>query len=986
MGLVNRLGDYYLLATLGKGASSTVYKAHDRRQGRTVVLKALRQARPQEVIISQRLRHPHIVPLERVETLDDGTTLLISPYYPGKTLDRLLLPLPYPQVLSYLKQAASALAYAHGQGVVHCDIKPANLLLTKGELKLLDFGLARTVDDDSAFEQLGTLEYLSPEAARGQRLTPASDLWSLGVVTYELLSGVSPFRGATLAATLRQIAEATPAPIRQLRPEVPAALEAVVAQLLAKSPAERYASAEALLEDLAQLEAGAPLKHTRPSAPLAARNAIATTDIHLPERPATLFGRDDELALINLYLHDASCRLLTLHGMGGIGKTHLALWAAHQQAAQGGFEAIYFVPLIEVAESSLLAAIAEALSADSAALPAVARAIGQCRILLVLDNFEHLSAHRQLLAELLARCPGLVLLVTSRERLALEEEWVLPLRGLSLPTQCPAPEAALGYGALALFADCASKQRGFSLEQELDGAYAICSQLAGHPLGIRLAAALMKTHSAHAIAELIAQDLGALQGGSGHHASLKAVFWQSYRLLPAELKRLLAQISIFEGGFTLEAASAIAGATPELLDALLDRALLEQSLTRYHQHPLVQRFSRELADDDAPLIARHRAYFVSELKRFGAMLKGRKQPEALSLLEQELPNCLRALAGTLWEAELAEPLRAFYTHKGRYSEGYERFAGASGSYAKACAAWFALLAGNLEAAKRLSRAAMQGAEPAARLLLLNTQAGIALRQGRLQRARILSRAALALAEQLDNPIMQAACVSNLAIIAEALGDDASALAYYRQGLALAEASGNVAQQVTSLNNLADFYLLRRQLGTAKDLLERALVLSEQHGLSRMRPLLQSNFGLCLMAEGDYQNAEAAFREAYRGAAERGDALEAVAAQSYLAQAQAAQGDAAGGLATLRAALDAAVTLDDPGGMLGTIVRFAELLARLAHPLARPLAALAREHPATEAGDRALASALAAGAETTLSLAEAIDELRSLAIAPSPNVT
>lgn len=970
---MNQLGDYYLLATLGKGASSTVYKAHDRRQGRTVVLKALRQARPQEVIISQRLHHPHIVPIERVETLDDGTTLLISPYYPGKTLDRLLLPLPYPEVLSYLKQAASALAYAHGQGVVHCDIKPANLLLAKGGLKLLDFGLARTVDDDDAFEQLGTLEYMSPEAARGQKLTPASDLWSLGVVAYELISGISPFREATLAATLRQIAEATPPPLCQLRPGMPAEFEAMVAQLLAKAPAARYPSAEALLEDLAQLEAGGPLKHARPIAPLTARTTIATTDIHLPERPRTLFGREDELALLNLYLHDASCRLLTLHGMGGIGKTHLAIWAAHQQAAQGDFEAIYFVPLIGIAENGLLAAIAEAFRADGAALQAVARVIGQRRILLVLDNFEHLSAHRQLLAELLACCPKLVLLVTSRERLALDEEWVLPLRGLSLPAQCPAPEAALSYGALALFADCATKQRNFALEQELAGAYAICAQLAGHPLGIRLAAALMKTHSAQAIAERIAQDLGTLQGGSGHHASLKAVFWQSYRLLPAELKRLLAQISIFEGGFTREAALAITDATPELLEALLDRALLEQSLTRYHQHPLVQRLSRELADD-AELDARHRAYFLSELKRFGAMLKGRKQPEALSLLERELPNCLRALAGTSWEAEVIEPLRAFYTHKGRYGEGYDCFLQASGSYAKACAAWFALLAGNLEVARRLSRAAMKGAELATRLLLLNTQAGVALRQGRLQRARTLSRAALALAEQLDNPIMQAACISNLAIIAEALGDDASAQAYYQQGLVLAEASGNVAQQVTSLNNLADFYLLRRQLGTAKGLLERALVLSEQHGLNRMRPLLQSNFGLCLMAEGDYQNAEAAFREAYCGAAERGDALEATAAQIYLGQAQAAQGDTAEGLATLTEALKTTLSLDDLAGTLSAIVRFAEILAREQHPRARALAALVSQHPLTEAGDQQLANSLACGTNTTLTVEAAVQEL------------
>jgi eukaryotic-like serine/threonine-protein kinase len=185
------------------------------KKGRTVALKVIRatqtrKAKEQferEIGVSQHLRHPNIAGLENVETLGDGRLLIVMPFLEGKTVDKLLVPVSFHEALNIITQTAAGLAHAHAKGVIHCDIKPANLMLTKGQIKILDFGLARLETEDESGEKVGTLEYMAPEAARGQKLNPSSDLWSLGVVFYELLTGHSPFQGTSTVATLRNIAE-----------------------------------------------------------------------------------------------------------------------------------------------------------------------------------------------------------------------------------------------------------------------------------------------------------------------------------------------------------------------------------------------------------------------------------------------------------------------------------------------------------------------------------------------------------------------------------------------------------------------------------------------------------------------------------------------------------------------------------------------------------------------------------------------------------
>jgi serine/threonine protein kinase/tetratricopeptide (TPR) repeat protein len=993
---VQQLSHYLLIEKLGGGSAGVVYKAQDRRQGRTVALKVIRKgsqygkAKEQferELLASQQLEHPHIAGIETVETLGDGQLLVVMPFLAGKTVDKLLVPISFKEALNIIEQTAKGLAHAHAQGILHCDIKPANLMLIKGQIKILDFGLSRLHDEEAEGERVGTLEYMSPEAARGQKLNTSSDLWSLGVVFYELLTGQSPFRATTAAAVLRNIAELEPQPISHVRSSLPEDINVVLQKLLSKKVRSRYSSAEELLFDLAVLREGKQLAKTHNTQKKVSSPKTKTSIIKLPEKPELLLGRDDELALLSLYLQDPECRLLTLQGMGGIGKTHLSLWATHEQVSfeQGSFDAVHFVELAPVSESGFVGALAKALDVEGdVTLDAVARTIGKRKQLLVLDNFEHLTSRVFMLEKLLESCPNLKLFITTRERLALDDEWVVPLQGLSFPTLLPAADEARKYAALAFFELRAKRHdKAFDIAKSLENVYAICSRLRGHPLGISLATAMLDKLSVHELAKKLEQNFELLQNGVGRHRSLKAIFDQSYELLTPKQQQLLASLGVFEGGFELEAARVITGATSQELDTLLDRSLLELSIEgRYTQHPVLHSFCKEkLGERDDEITRRYEHYFLEQLKTFRVMLRGTEQSKAFERLEKDFANLRYVIESQTEElsADVAEPFRAFYTHKGRYTEGWELFSKAKGEYAQVCAAWFALMLGNLEEAIQLGTETLKNNDAEIRLLALNTRAGLLTKQNRTQESKTISLEALALAQSLNNISMAAIFTNNLAVLEERLGNFSEATRYYNLGLSLSEKVKNNAQSLTILNNLADLYLSKKDVNQAKLLLEKALLLSEKSKLYRMKPLLQANFGLCLYAQADYIHAEAAYRDAYQALFERGDEAMAASVKSYIGQTIAAKGDRDNAKNVLWEALHDSKTLGYVTGMLSAVVRFAEILAHENNPYAKQLAALVYHHPHTDPDDRNLAEKLAEGATTTLTLEEAVEQLLQMKV-------
>jgi hypothetical protein len=256
---------YEVLGTLGCGATSRVDKARDTVLGRTVALKTLvhsfgapteqKQFLREAQIVSQ-LSHPAIVNLYDVGVEDGNVAYLVMEYVAGKTLQQVLAestgPMPIARACAWISDLAGALHRAHRSGVIHGDIKPANILVTEdGKVKLSDFGIARFATQVSGSgKMMGTPAYLSPEQILGEPQNTRSDLFSLGIVLYQMVTGVAPFDGSSVSAVCAQILQAEPVPPSQRNPAVPAELDRIILRCLAKTSADRYPSAEAFATSL----------------------------------------------------------------------------------------------------------------------------------------------------------------------------------------------------------------------------------------------------------------------------------------------------------------------------------------------------------------------------------------------------------------------------------------------------------------------------------------------------------------------------------------------------------------------------------------------------------------------------------------------------------------------------------------------------------------------------------------------------------------
>ncbi|MEM1205204.1 MAG: protein kinase [Acidobacteriota bacterium] len=260
-----RVSHYVIEALLGSGGMAEVYRAVDSRLGRPVALKFLpaeqshrsraRGQLIQEAKAASALDHPNICTIYEISESVDGTLFVAMAFYDGETLDARLRrgPLPLSEALDVAAQIAEGLAAAHGQGIVHCDIKPANLMLTRdGRVKILDFGISRLTDTahGGGPRVVGTVPYMSPEQLRKRRLDPRTDVWSLGVVLYQMISGVRPFRGADQRELRRAILGQPAEPVSGFTEDDDRRLNQILDACLAKHRADRYGDARELHADL----------------------------------------------------------------------------------------------------------------------------------------------------------------------------------------------------------------------------------------------------------------------------------------------------------------------------------------------------------------------------------------------------------------------------------------------------------------------------------------------------------------------------------------------------------------------------------------------------------------------------------------------------------------------------------------------------------------------------------------------------------------
>ncbi|HEX9162615.1 MAG TPA: serine/threonine-protein kinase [Thermoanaerobaculia bacterium] len=301
-------GHYDVLSVLGRGAMGMVYLARDQRIGRHVALKTVHvnekfedeseanefyKRLQREAELCGALQHPNIVTLYEPGYENNVIAWLATEYVEGENLRdhlRKRKPLPLDEALRVIEGILRGLAFAHAKGIVHRDIKPANILITTtGEAKIADFGIARPLDSNltAVGEMLGTPSYMSPEQVKCQPVTTRSDLFSVGAVLYEMLTGVKAFGASDVTGILRNVVELDPKPVHEVNNEVPPPLWQLVERMFAKSPDDRFPSAVEALEELHRIrqEIGLPVPNTPTARELARELDTAHSTLAIDTTP-----------------------------------------------------------------------------------------------------------------------------------------------------------------------------------------------------------------------------------------------------------------------------------------------------------------------------------------------------------------------------------------------------------------------------------------------------------------------------------------------------------------------------------------------------------------------------------------------------------------------------------------------------------------------------------------------------------------------------
>lgn len=420
----------------------------------------------------------------------------------------------------------------------------------------------------------------------------------------------------------------------------------------------------------------------------------------LPSQPTAFVPRPHDLERVLTILSGAECRLLTLIGMGGVGKSRLALEAALARQAHYR-DGVIFVPLQGLASTEyLIAAIAERLNFQfhdtGDAQTQLVNYLREKQLLLLLDNFEHLLDGATIVADLLAGAPLVQLLITSREALKLQEEWWYAVGGMDYPASAETYQEAAArgetFGAIQLFAQTAQRlHTDFDLSTEINDLIRICHLVEGAPLALELAAGWTRALSCADIAREITHNLDFLatsaRNAPERHRSMRVVLEQSWMRLTPDEQNVFKRLAVFRGGFTREAAQATAGASPLVLAALVDHALLRRG-ERYELHELLRQYAAEQLSPEALRQTQdaHSAYYCEFLGGRWQALGGAQQQQMLREIETEIENIRAALRWAVEQRHAPQIARAmdslwfFYDTRSWYQEGERAFGSAAAAF------------------------------------------------------------------------------------------------------------------------------------------------------------------------------------------------------------------------------------------------------------------------------------------------------------------
>lgn len=918
---------YLILEQIERGGIGTVYKALDQQTEKPVAIKqiagrdeSLQKSFQQEVQILTKLNHPAF-PTILDHFANEQGLFLVMEYVAGPNLAQKLAtnqgPFSLEQVLAWGIQLLDILSYLHKQRppVVHRDIKPHNLKLTSGgEIVLLDFGLAKGITGQtlSGKSIAGyTLHYAAPEQIRGEGTDPRSDIYSLAATLYNLLTDTKP-RDAL--SRLVDIAEGKPDPLppaHELNTQIPPVIAAVLARAMALNPNHRPASAEEMQKTLFNATSDETTEITPPSPVVSPPlHTLTAYPNNLPAPPTPLIGREQERQTIRQKLAQNTCRLLTLTGPAGVGKTHLALQATIDLLPH--FEhGVFFVSLAAVqASDSIISAIAHALQVrERPGQPVKASLQSYLRhrqLLLLLDNFEQIVAAALDVAELLATCPALKILVTSRENLHLRGEHELPIAPLPVPdlARLPADGAETvkmlwQYAAVTLFV-----QRGtavnptFALSPENARTIAeICVRLDGLPLALELAAAHVKIMQPDTLLQHLEDRFKLLRDGfhdlPARQQTLQATIDWSCRMLDPAEKSLLWRLAVFSGGCTLEAVQALYNGQNHSDLRLLDnlQSLVDKNLVQRREEQVHLRFTmlrtihqyafQQLRDSDEllRLKQRHASYYLKMAEQAAPQLLGPQQSSWLARLETEHDNLRAALA---WAIEngaaetgwrLSAALWRFWDIRGYPTEGRTWLqqtlaleGPASPARANALNALGAL-ARNLGDHQRATKAHQEAlalqrklADKEGLVKSLNNLGVIAQDQGAYEEAAHFHEEALALRRALDDTWGVAGSLNNLGIVAHCRSDFKQALSRYQESTRLYLQTGDKRNTAQPLNNAGVVAYHLGDFKAAEKHLDRCLAIYQEIEDEAGIALAKTNLGLVAREQGNYQQAIKLCRE------------------------------------------------------------------------------------------------------------------------------
>jgi predicted ATPase/DNA-binding SARP family transcriptional activator len=584
---------------------------------------------------------------------------------------------------------------------------------------------------------------------------------------------------------------------------------------------------------------------------------------HLPIQLTPFLGREAEVDEVSGLIEGPSCRLATIVGLGGIGKTRLALKVAEGQV--GAFlDGVIFLPLASLSSwEFLVPAVARAvgltLKGQQDAREQLLHYLGEKEILLVLDNFEHLlsggeSGGAHLVADLLRAAPHLSLLVTSRQRLNLQAEYVFHLEGLPYPPLEQAAEIE-SYSAVQLFLRQVRQVRGeISLQGDEARAVAqICRMVEGIPLAIEMAAAEVRSDSCRHIAQELEGGLQALatmmEDIPDRHRSMQAVFDHSWRLLSVQEQGCLQHLSVFRGGALREAAVEVAGADGELLSKLVDKSLLrfDQS-RRYNFHEQFRQYaSQRLQEAGLEQEARddHLAWCLAFTEQADRDLYTADiQKNALERLEGDHDN-LRA--GLEWAIEsrnaeaaarLGGPLSRFWGLRGYLSEGR---------------AWMDKVLALLEANR-------PGETPEYARVLLGAGA-LAWRQGDIAPAVARMEASLAISQALGDEAESRRTLRVIATVESSRGNDDRAIALLQECLERDRRLGDQEGMAYDFGSLADSAYFQGNYFQAKDFYEESLAIHRERKDDYSIAVCLNNLGEIARVLGDVQGSAIYIQEA-----------------------------------------------------------------------------------------------------------------------------